>query len=147
MYYSTKPEGIDWIVYDHRSCGYEPYTPGTGVEAQIEASFQSNLKHNFPESCYPVYDNRYFNHSSLSLINKVNNVANWVETYALRCYFEDNEERKEEEIYHLEEYLWSHSGRYSFPRNLKRWNHAIQENDMCHAEKSRNFNLRMEPLK
>ena len=41
MYYEPYKQGIDWIVYDHQTCGYEPYEDGTGVEAQIEASFQS----------------------------------------------------------------------------------------------------------
>lgn len=149
MYYEPHKQNIEWVVYDHETCGYEPYKHGTGIDAQIEASFQSNLPWNFPKSCYPTYDTEYFNHSNLNRINHINNVDNRVETYALRCYFQDvNEDKRRKEhgeMYHMEEYMWDHNGRYAFPRNLKRWNRDTKENDMCN--KNKDFYLRMKPLK
>lgn len=135
MYYEPHKQNIEWVVYDHETCGYGPYEHGTSVDAQIEASFQSNLPWNFPKSCYPTYDTEYFNHSNLNRINQINNVDNWVETYALRCYFRDvNEDKRRKEhgeMYHMEEYMWSHNGRYAFPRNLKRQNRDTKEDNEC----------------
>lgn len=128
QYFDASPPNIVWHV--DTFSGLSINIEGS-VAAEVEASFQANLEHNFCESSLPC--KQYFNCSRLTICNKKNAKDPDSEIHALRCYFEEAAEGHEK-LYRCDHcWLGSQFGSFLLTK-IWRWNLATGKEDLCQTE-------------